>query len=216
MQPLHDWIERLRAQLRLPLPGEEAQYRMAPSYRPKLSREEILSYNPRAGGVLVLLYPKSNELHIAFTKRKEYPGVHSGQMSFPGGKKEECDSSLTHTALREASEEIGIDISTVDILGTLSEVYIPPSNFLVLPTVGFTSLSVPFGKPNDEVDEIIEIPLSFFLKSESVCLQKEIRLFNGHKTVVPAYVYGSYVIWGATAIILSEFTYIAAQIAENR
>src|SRR3954464_8461262 len=99
-------IDKLKEELSKPLPGEEAQYRMAPSYRPRLSKEEIQLLKPRISGVMLLLYEKDGLLNIVFTQRRQYDGVHSGQMSFPGGKKDEGDKDLIHTALRETMEEI--------------------------------------------------------------------------------------------------------------
>src|SRR5688572_23032529 len=95
-----DIIERVSKELKKPLPGEAAQYRMAPSYRPRLTKEEILSHHPKISGVMLLLYEKNGLLNIVFTQRKLYDGVHSGQMSFPGGKKDEGDFDLIQTALR--------------------------------------------------------------------------------------------------------------------
>src|ERR1019366_6988578 len=95
-------IEKLAEALRLPLPGEAAQYRMAPSYRPHLSKEQVMSNHPREGGVLLLLYEKAGSLNIVFTQRKAYDGVHGGQMSFPGGKKDPGEN-IVETALRETT-----------------------------------------------------------------------------------------------------------------
>ena len=130
-------IERLSKELKNPLPGEEAQYRMAPSYRPRLTTAEIELLHPRVSGVMLLLYEKHGLLNIVFTQRKQYEGVHSGQMSFPGGKKDLSDVDLLQTALRETKEEIGVGEEKIEIIGKLSELYIPPSNFLVYPVVGF-------------------------------------------------------------------------------
>lgn len=207
-----NFIQELKQQLQKPLPGEEAQYRMAPSYRPKLSPQEIAAFNPRLGGVLLLLYPVNQTWHIAFTKRKEYAGVHSGQMSFPGGKKDEMDTNIIQTALRETEEEIGVNAGKIEVMGSLSQLYIPPSNFLVHPTVGYCINPYPFQPQATEVEQIIEIPVSFFLSKEGIDPQREIKLFNGHTVRAPAYVYNEHVIWGATAIILSEFTYLVEQL----
>lgn len=205
-------IERLREELKKPLPGEEAQYRMAPSYRPRLSKEEIEALNPRVSGVMLLLYEKSGVLNIAFTQRKQYEGVHSGQMSFPGGKKDESDFDLVQTALRETKEEIGVGEEEIEIMGALSELYIPPSNFLVYPVVGFAEEILGFHPQENEVEKVVEIPVDFFLDKKNVNLQTEIRLFNGAVVQVPAYVYEGHIIWGATAIMLSEFTFIMQRI----
>jgi len=209
------FIEKLTAELQKALPGEDAQYRMAPSYRPRLTKEEILKHQPRLGGVMLLLYKKQEELHIVFTQRKDYNGVHGGQMSFPGGKKDAGDTDLIETALRETKEEVGIEREQIKVIGRLSELYIPPSNFLVCPAVGFAERIEKFSPQKEEVEKVVEIPLSFFLDKANINLQKEITLFNGAVVNVPAYVYETHIIWGATAIILSEFTFIVDRLLSD-
>ena len=205
-------IQQLRDELNRPLPGEVAQYRMAPSYRPRLSEEEIQQRNPRVSGVMLLLYEKDNSLHIVFTQRKTYEGVHSGQMSFPGGKQEAGDLTLVHTALRETYEEVGVKPDAIEVIGRLSQLYIPPSNFLVHPSVGFSPAIEGFIPQPQEVEKVVEIPVEFFLDSKNINLQTEIRLFNNTTVRVPAYIYNQHIIWGATAIMLSEFTFILEKI----
>lgn len=209
------FIEKLKQELQRPLPGEEAQYRMAPSYRPRLTKEEILANDPRLSGVLLLLFEKNNALHIAFTQRKQYAGVHSGQMSFPGGKKDSSDADLLDTALRETFEEIGIVRNNIEILGTLSELYIPPSNFLVHPSVGFATGFERFIPQQNEVEKVVEIPVSFFFDKKNVNLRTEIKLYDGSVVKVPAYIFNQHIIWGATAIMLSEFTFIVERITAS-
>ena len=206
-------VAKITEELQKGLPGEDAQYRMAPSYRPHLTKEEIFKNNPRLGGVMLLLYEKQGTLNIVFTQRKEYNGVHSGQMSFPGGKKDEGDADMVETALRETKEEIGIERNSIKVLGKLSELYIPPSNFLVYPIVGFAAEIDGFNPQKDEVEKIVEIPVPFFLDKANVNLKTEIKLFNGTLVNVPAYIFDGHIIWGATAIMLSEFTYILERIS---
>lgn len=203
------FIENLKAELSHPLPGETAQFRMAPSYRPNLRREEIMKYNPRISAVMLLLFKSNDELKIVFTERKKYEGVHSGQISFPGGRKDNDDDDLLQTALRETKEEVGVAAAQIEILGRLSELYIPPSNFLVYPSVGFAENIAAFTPQQNEVESIVEIPVDFFLDAKNINLKAEIKLFNNHTVHVPAYIYNKHTIWGATAIMLSEFTYIA-------
>jgi 8-oxo-dGTP pyrophosphatase MutT (NUDIX family) len=210
-----DFIEKLGAELQKPLPGEEAQFRMAPAYRPRLSQEEILKNQPRLSGVMLLLYEKPGGLHIVFTQRKDYNGVHGGQMSFPGGRKDEHDLDLIATALRETKEEIGIDKEQIQVIGKLTELYVQPSNFLVYPVVGYGASIEGFTPQKEEVEMVVEIPLSFFLNKENINMQTEIKLFNGMVVKVPAYVYGPHIIWGATAIILSEFTFIVERLTAD-
>ncbi len=211
-----DIIEKLRKELSQPLPGEEAQYRMAPPYRPNLSKEEIAKLNPKVSGVMVLLYERNNLLNVVFTQRKKYEGVHSGQMSFPGGKKDEADPDIVETALRETEEEIGIAKNRIEVIGSLSELYIPPSNFLVFPTVGFAESISSFQPHENEVEKVVEIPLDFFLDRNNINYKTEIKLFNEHIVQVPAYIYNEHIIWGATAIMLSEFTFIIERLMSGK
>lgn len=209
------FIELLKQELTKPLPGEEAQYRMAPSYRPRMTKEETLANQPRVSGVMLLLFEKESELNIVFTQRKQYEGVHSGQMSFPGGKKDDEDADLLATAFRETFEEVGVTPEKIEVLGHLSDLYIPPSNFLVYPTVGFATGFEKFIPQENEVEKIVEIPVSFFLDKNNIDLRKEIKLFNGSVVHVPAYIHNEHIIWGATAIMLSEFIFIAEKILAN-
>ncbi len=209
------FIEKIKQELQRPLPGEEAQYRMAPSYRPRLTKEEILANHPRLSGVMLLLFEKNNQLCIAFTQRKQYEGVHSGQMSFPGGKKDDTDTDLLETSLRETFEEIGIERNKIEVIGHLSELYIPPSNFLVYPSVGFASGFEKFTPQQNEVEKVVEIPVSFFFDKKNANLRTEIKLFDSSVVKVPAYIFNEHIIWGATAIMLSEFVFIAERITAS-
>ncbi|MBS1617166.1 MAG: CoA pyrophosphatase [Bacteroidetes bacterium] len=200
-------ISDIEAALRRPLPGKEAQFLMAPGYRPDYTAEEVMKFNPRIGGVLLLINPTPERYTVVFTLRKEYNGTHSGQMSFPGGKREEGDMDITYTALRETEEEIGVKRETVNVIGALSELYIPPSNFLVYPTVGVLRGPANFTPQEYEVAEIVEIPLDFFMKEESRSTTR-IKVMGKTEVEVPAYLYDKYVIWGATAIMMSEFVYV--------
>jgi 8-oxo-dGTP pyrophosphatase MutT (NUDIX family) len=157
----------------------------------------------RLSSVLVLLYPIGERAHIAFIRRNEYDGIHSGQISFPGGGREETDLSHTDTALREAWEETGIDPERVEILGELTQLYIPPSNFLVFPVVGFTGARPDFNPDPSEVQEIIEIEMEK-LREPGILQQREIVLSADFSIMAPCFVVGDAVIWGATAMIISE------------
>ena len=203
-------IEEIENALKRPLPGKKAQFIMAPGYRPDYELAEVMKFNPRIGGVLLLLDPSGDEMKVVLTLRKQYDGTHSGQMSFPGGRQEPTDADLTQTALRETSEEIGIDPNHIRIIGHLSELYIPPSNFLVYPSVGVMKEEATFKKQDDEVEEIVEIPLSFFLDKNNRVTTK-IKVMGNSTVDVPAYVYDRYTIWGATAIMMSEFVYLLTE-----
>lgn len=208
-------IDAIKRELQQPLPGVEAQYRMAPSYRPRLTKEQITPLHPKQSGVMLLLYEHAGLLDMVFTQRRCYVGVHSGQMSFPGGKRDVRDKDLQETALRETKEEIGVEPEKIEVIGKLSELYIPPSNYLVYPCVGFAPKLDRFHAQEEEVEEIVEIPVQFFLDTKNINRQTEIKLGSGEIVKVPAYVFGKHIIWGATAIMISEFTYILER-AMNR
>jgi 8-oxo-dGTP pyrophosphatase MutT (NUDIX family) len=135
--------------------------------------------------------------------RPTYEGIHSGQISLPGGRFELTDEDIKQTALRETYEEIGIDPAEVTIIGQLTQLYIPPSNYLVQPFVGFTSGSPAFNPQPEEVEQIIEIPLTTLL-DENNLVQKEISV-GDIQFSTPSFVINGTTIWGATAMILNEF-----------
>ena len=201
---LNNLIEGITWRIKQGLPGEEAQYKMAPASRPKSDFYLKNKIMPKMGGVLILLYELNDEIHLALTLRKEYNGVHSKQVSFPGGKYEDQDKNLLNTALREAQEEVGIKINEIKIITKLTDLYIPPSNFLVSPYLGF-SLERPIFKIDEiEVEQLIEVPINKLLDKRSQ-VKKEIDLQDGSKMNVPCYLIEDKIIWGATAMIISEF-----------
>ncbi len=182
-------------------PGLLSQLKMAPVTR----LNELKSpsgNNARNSAVLILFYPRNNQINLVLIKRSIDNSVHSGQISFPGGKVEEDDHSLTHTALREANEEIGIISESVKIIGNLSKLYIPPSNFDVYPIVGVTH-STPVFKSNHEVQKILEISLGTLINPD-ICTYKKIQHRTGNEFVVPCYYIQGEIIWGATAMVISE------------
>jgi 8-oxo-dGTP pyrophosphatase MutT (NUDIX family) len=192
--------------LRGELPGESAHVEMAPIKRP-LPEEARTWKETRYSGVLVLLYPHEERLHTALMMRPEYDGVHSRQVSFPGGKREEGDADIIQTALREAHEELGIRPEEVEVLGNLSELYIPPSKALVTPVVGFAETRPNFIKDDVEVDEIIEADLMNLLGEESFGKVEIVRASYILKEV-PAILFNGYTIWGATAMMLNEVKWL--------
>ena len=153
--------------------------------------------------VLILLYEKDGIPYLLLTKRTQKVADHKGQISFPGGVRDEKDESLEVTALREAAEEVGIDINKVEILGLLDDFLTVSTNYVITPVVGISSSPLQFSINPEEVEEIIEIPLSFFqdsLKTKSRFPDK-----NTIDDVYPSYRYGEHLIWGATAKILEQF-----------
>jgi 8-oxo-dGTP pyrophosphatase MutT (NUDIX family) len=205
------FIHKLEDQLKLPLPGLRAQLKMSSMSRVR----ELMKDGPREdavqSSVLVLLYPADQDINLVLMLRPNYEGVHAGQISLPGGKYEDGDESLIYTALREAKEEIGIDPLRVQLLGQLTEIYIPPSNYLVTPIVGYLVARPIFTPDPCEVAAIIEITLKDLLCDLNIH-EKEMKLRNGDTIEVPSYYIDGNIIWGATAMILSELKEIISEI----
>jgi 8-oxo-dGTP pyrophosphatase MutT (NUDIX family) len=195
------FFHKLKEHLQSDLPGLYAQNKMSPSVRftGKIPPSNKLT---RESSVLILLYPKDNEIFIPFIQRPTYNGVHSGQVSLPGGKQEPTDSNLLQTALRETNEEIGINIEDINIIGKLSHIHIPNSNFNVWPYVGYTTITPIFFPDPIEVKSIIEAPLHKLLKPTTIEFFE--RKINGHTIKAPYFNINNYQIWGATAMIVSE------------
>lgn len=200
---LDDFSKLLKHRLSLPLPGRDAQLRMAHAERKINLSHYKVPQDARWGSVMILLYEDENKIKFPLILRQTYDGVHSGQVAFPGGKFEPADENLINTALRETSEEIGITTNDVTVLGKLTELYIPPSNFLVHPHIGTIKNKPDFFPDAGEVVEIIEVSLDD-LMSDSVVNEKEITLSNGLKILTPYFDFYGHTVWGATAMIMSE------------
>ena len=200
---MNDKIEWLRERLKQPLPGRSAQERMTGRV---ISMPVKVPENARPSAVLCLLFPMNDELHVLLMKRREDNTAHSGQVSFPGGSYEPTDADLKATALREAQEEVGILSSEVDILGALTPLYIPVSNFNVYPFVGYAKQRPEYNLSHNEVSYTIEVPLATLLQPvrkiktdvTSPVLPTVIRNVNAYKLE------DGTIIWGATAMMISE------------
>jgi 8-oxo-dGTP pyrophosphatase MutT (NUDIX family) len=208
--PHFEYIELLKKELAKELPGKDFQLRMAPEIR--IQRKTKASAKKAA--VLILLYPDEQLFFTVFIKRTKYLGIHSGQISLPGGKMEKNDTDISATALREAEEEIGIKRNDVEILGYLSQLLIPVSNMLVFPVIGFIPYRPNFIKQPGEVDELIETSIDMFLHPEAIQKKNEKILFR--KAVIPFYNIDGNHIWGATAMIISEFAELLQRIKSDR
>jgi 8-oxo-dGTP pyrophosphatase MutT (NUDIX family) len=185
------------------LPGEAAQLRMAPLARGEFPKDQNILASASRSAVLVLLYPWDQSAHTVLIKRKAYEGVHSAQVSFPGGKHEDTDSDFAMTALREAQEEVGVDAGVIKVICRLSQLYIPPSGFLVYPFLATTEERPAFKPDPKEVESIIELNLSDLLQDRLV-KSKQMTLGSGLTTSIPYFDFHGHIVWGATAMILSE------------
>ena len=188
------------------LPGEKAHELMAPYKREKASSINIPDKNPKQSAVLMLIYPKNDIPHFTLIQRTAYKGTHGGQISFPGGK-QEAEESLKETALRETFEEIGVTPDKVQVLGEITQIYVPPSNFLVSPFIGFVDFEPVFTPEVKEVEEIIEVKVSDLIDNEKI-KQKKIKVGKHSENPilmnVPYFELNYNTVWGATATILSE------------
>lgn len=205
-----DLVSSIQQALSQPLPGMDAQFRMANIDRPILSIDEILNKNPRFAAVQILMFPKEETLNFIMIERQDYDGTHSGQMAFPGGKKELDDKDLVHTAIRETFEEIGWNIEATQVLGGLSPVYIPVSHFLVYPYVSFVEEKQLFDKDPREVKQIWEFPLYSILNNSNKI--KHSFFYKNTDYTTPAYLIDHKIIWGASAMMLSELEEIINKI----
>lgn len=188
----------------LELPGLASQLKMAPPYRGELLKLQADKIKKaRHAAVMALFYPnEANETYIILILRKTYKGVHSAQVGFPGGKLETNETS-EQAALRETEEEIGVKQLNIKVLKTLTQIYIPPSNFFVQPFFGICKNTPIFVKQDDEVEALLQVPLYHFLNEENVDTKKVITAYND-EVEVPAFFLNSQMVWGATAMMLSE------------
>ncbi len=197
-----DLIERL-----VELPGERAHYDFSPL---RGSSQALLAAGAsyRESAVSIILFPEEKDVKCIVTKRQSYEGKHSGEISFPGGKKEETDASLLHTAIRETKEEIGMDLFQHEFLKTLTPVYIPVSQFLISPQLFWVERERSYALNEREVNTLIELSLRDLFTEESI--ERRDILVNSQMKLkqVPHFVQNKTAIWGATAVMLNELKYV--------
>ena len=197
-----DLVETLRLELESELPGEEAQFLMAPRARPRGKPATGSDQVCLQSAVLLYLFPDRDDWRLVLMKRTDYGGIHSGQVSIPGGRLEASESHL-QAALREFMEETGVQVDDSQVLGCLSELFIPPSRFLVKPFVAYALDRPCFDPDPAEVDQIIEMPVSSLICDMTVKTGR-VRQSSGSWIDTPYFDAGGHVVWGATAMILSE------------
>ena len=206
MASLHPIKQKLITALSNPLPGAQAHALMVV---PGRGIYPTIPASAKKAAVLILLYHRVDRIFISLIKRKQHEADrHSGQISFPGGKMETTDDYPVETALREAKEEIGIG-DTIEILGQLSPLYIPISNFYVAPVLAWYGSTNPyFTIQESEVDEMIELDLGLLLHPDTKTKKNITVLATLTLGEVPAYEVHGHVIWGATAMILREMEWM--------
>ncbi|WP_276380682.1 CoA pyrophosphatase [Flavobacterium sp. H4147] len=199
-----DFLQYVPNLIPVELPAELSHIKMAPKERIQaLKNLDVEARNPRIAAVMMLFYPKNGKTHLVLIVRNAYNGVHSSQIAFPGGKYEISDFDFKDTALRETNEEIGILPEKIEVIKHFSPMYIPPSNFLVHPFLGIAKEELSFYPDVREVAGIIELPLSDFL-NDDIIIETTLSTSYAIDAVVPAFGIQNHIVWGATAMILSE------------
>ena len=189
----------------IPLPGSDSQFKMSPPFREELVKKyrSKIPFAKKAG-VMALVFPdKENNSKMALILRKSYQGVHSAQIGFPGGRFEKGDTDLKHTALRETEEEIGIQRQEIKVIKELTDLYIPPSNFLVTPFMGYITRTPTYLLDEIEVEAVVEASLSDILHDSSSSSARVMTSLN-QELEVPTFNVAGHIVWGATAMMLSE------------
>ena len=192
----------LKRRLESPLPGLRAQLKMVPSPRPGTKVYAEVEATSLKAGVLLLLYAVEDETRLLFIRRPSTVLHHKDQVSFPGGRIEPGED-FVRAALRETWEEVGVPPDRIRVLGSLTPLYIPPSNYCIYPVVGTAAGPLSFRPEPKEVAEIIEVPLAHLQDPRSA--RRETWTIRGEPADVPYYAFGPHKIWGATAMVLSEF-----------
>jgi 8-oxo-dGTP pyrophosphatase MutT (NUDIX family) len=203
-----NWFDFLNGQIPDKIPGEKVHGEMAPLRQ--LSSEALKQAKVvKESAVAIHLFEDSNDLQIVLTRRNTYDGAHSGQISFPGGKMDLADENLIQTARRESFEEIGLEINQGELIGQLTEIYIPVSEFRVSPFVFFHENALTTLRPDPrEVETIFFLP-SKSLIDDTLIQKKDIQITSEYTLrEVPCFMYQDFMIWGATAILLNELKHV--------
>lgn len=208
------FVNQLKAELLKELPGVEAHLKLAPEIRFNELKTEIIPEGAMESAVLILLYPIDKQLHTVVILRNEYDGTHSGQISLPGGKREESDLDFKQTALREAHEEIGINLEGIEMVGQLSRFYVKPSNFVIYPFIAFQPERPGFHPDPFEVQRVIEINISEEINYPKIT-SKILTFRNNININAPGFIIGTEFMWGATAMMFSELLQVLIRTTEN-
>ena len=194
-----------------PLTGYRAHLQLCPSPRPGWTAGQIPA-NANPAAVLVLIYPVEDVPHFVLTVRTSQLNRHAGQISLPGGMVEK-DETIRNTALRETCEELGVDKTQIGLIGDLSALYIPVTNIALYPVVGFSDRPLRFLPSKDEVGRVVQVPLTELADQNN--FRHGTRLRKGQCYRVPYYALQEERVWGATAMVLSEFLDVLGMSQKN-
>lgn len=195
------------------LPGEDIHLEVTPLGRMRSSEAKQQSSLIKPSAVAVLLYQQHGEWYTLLTERPIYPGNHSGQISFPGGKYESEDEILLHTSIRECHEEVAFKPDTSQLIGKLTDVFIPHSHFHIEPYLFLIDQQTPNFQKNDrEVASLIQLPISHLIDQKNLIFTQQKGLRDTLLDQVPTFTFQHYEIWGATALILNEVKHIWKQL----
>ncbi|MFV8379837.1 NUDIX hydrolase [Flavobacterium sp. LB3R33] len=193
------------------LPAFDAHIKMAPIERLESLKNINSDKKPRIAAVMMLFYPKNDTVHLVLIVRNSYEGIHSAQIAFPGGKYELEDENFAETALRETHEEVGIHPEKIEIIKPFTELYIPPSNFMVHPFLGISKEELVFVAQASEVANIIELPLTVFL-DDALVVDTILSTSYADNINIPAFKIEDHIVWGATAMMMSELKEVLREV----
>lgn len=197
--------ENLIQKLSQPLPGKKSHVKMATKARvEEFERLNGNIQNAKKSAVMMLFFHDDNKLKVILIRRSFYVGIHAGQIAFPGGRFEEEDIDVRNTALREIEEEIGIDKDKIEVIGRLSDIYVPPSNFLISVFVGYLAEKPAFKPDEREVAEVIEVDMDSFFEPEVIRKKEFVVPSNNYSVKAPYYNVPKAEIWGASAMVMTE------------
>ena len=211
MMDFQRFITQLEITITNDLPGEESQQKMRVNYDQSIELP-FSKNNSTAAAVLILLYLEDNEIHFFLTKRSNKLEHHKGQISLPGGTQEE-NEKLTHTALRETQEEIGINKTSISIIGSMTPLFVPVTGFMINPFIGYSLNKLEPTPDPLEVEAIFSVNISDLLNEANRTIEQ--RNIRGYDVEVPYFKLNNYEVWGATSMILSEFRDLIKSINEK-
>ena len=211
MMDFQRFITQLKITITNDLPGKESQQKMRVNYDQSIELP-FSKNNSTPAAVLILLYLEDNEIHFFLTKRSNELEHHKGQISLPGGTQEE-NEKLIHTALRETQEEIGINKTSISIIGSMTPLFVPVTGFMIHPFIGYSSNKLEPTPDPSEVEAIFSVNISDLLNEANQTIEK--RNIRGYDVEVPYFKLNNYEVWGATSMILSEFRDLIKSINEE-